>query len=434
MSVIHRVTRLTLVFVLVLLAAVTSVSAQVEPCNPVVDYATAAMIDFDGGDYEASLPNLYCATGLDPQNIDIQAAYFEALQRTGHISTAYGPSAVLGTLDPARFDQIIADAEAALAADPTDQGALIILCGARLVIDQAEIDQLLALDPESAVAYAYRGASAIWTGSDADAARAAIERAVELAPNDPEILSFAAQIHLFGIGDTERALALIEQAIAVDPNFAPVYADRSSYYAQTGNLEMATLSLSQAIALNPYNYTQYNQRGVLSFQQENYPAALDDFRYVLSVNPASPTALESIIEISLLTGSLEDRVLAADSFLNARSEIVESRPLIGQAPMAISINAGRMVRVPVRLEAGKTVIISAVASDPASLDPLLVVIDPAGGAVSYNDDVDLEGGDYSAVVTITPEVTGRYFLLATHSGAGSRGEMMISIADAELRF
>lgn len=430
--ILYRFSFVTVLALLLASVAFAAVGAHDGECHDGVDYASAAMTTYEAGEYEAALPDLYCATGLDPQNIDLQAAYFEALLRNGRISTVYSPGAVLSSLDPSRFEKIIADAEAALADDLNDAGALIILLGASFEIDEARIDQLLALDPDSAVAYAYRATKAAYRDGDPEAAAAAIERAVELAGDDPEILSIAAQVYLFGIGDAERALTLIEQAIATDPNFAPIYGDRSSYYAQSGDLEMALESITQAITLDPYNYTQYNQRGSFYLQQQNYPAALEDFRYVLSVNPASPSALGSIVDISLITGNADDRVLAAESFLNARAEVINTDEMLTEAePVLVSITGGRMVQITVMLPARQEVMISAIATDPTSLDPLVMVVDPQGGAVAYNDDIDVEGGDYSAVVMFTPETAGIYRILATHSGGGSKGEMTIRMMYAE---
>lgn len=432
MSLKHTVSRLTLVFTFVLLTAVGSISAQdIAPCDPAVDYATSAMAVYEAGEYETALSGLHCAALRDLRNIDLHAAYLQAALRTGRLTTADTASRYLETLAVERFDDIIVQMEAALQADPSDEGAAVVLTFARYPLQDSDIARIQAINPDNVLALMYAGRKAVYQDNNPEAARAAFERALALAGDDPEILIGMAFNYLYGLNDTEGALTLVERALTIDPLFAASYYARGNYHEMMGDVDAAIADYTRAIELDGYDYTVFNVRaGLLSTQGEN-AAALEDFRYVLSVNPASPFALNGIILAALATDDADARTLAADSFLNARTEIIDGDTLTSDTPVTVSSTAGRMARIPVRLESGQTVTISAVAADPASLDPLLMVVDPEGGAVAFNDDIDAAAGDYSAVVTFTPAMTGDYLILATHSGAGSEGEMTVSLALAQ---
>lgn len=424
--------RSTFIFVLVVVllsVAITAVGAQgVTPCDPAVDYATAAMNAYDAGEFEASLPDFFCATGLEPQNIDLHYSATIAMLRTGRIFSVFRHTAYLDTLAAERYSDMVAEAQAMMMGNLLDEDAAVIMAFANYPILQEDLDRLLAINPQSAIAYAYMASKAAYQDGDLDAAVAAAERAVELAPDKVEVLLYVASIYTNALRDFDRATVLNNQALTIESDSISGITARGDIYQMIEDNEAALADFNHAIELDPYDYTLYNRRGLVLQALEDYEGATADYTYVLSVNPGSWTALNGVIEVGLMTGDSDIRVLAAQSFQNARREILDGDTLTVDTPITLMMTGGRMVRIPVQLMARQEVIVTAVADDPDSLDPMLMAVDPDGGAVAWNDDIDAENTNYSASIIFTPDIGGEYTLLVTHSGAGTEGAMTVTIS------
>ena len=397
------------------------------PCDPATDYATAAMAAYDAAEYEASLPDFFCAVALDPENVDLHYAATIANLRAGRIFSVFRYSNFLDSVAVERYDDMAQAGMNGLVTDPQDEQSAILIAFAHYPILQADLNRILAINPDSPVAALYAASKAAYQDSDGAAAREAANRAVELAPDDPEVLLYASSILANGLGDLDAALALTDRALELEPDSLAGIVARADNLRGQGELEAATAEYARAIAMDPYDLTLLARRARLLQSAGDYAGAITDYANYLAANPGDPFSLSGLVESALASGDSEHLTLAAQSFEAARSEALDGDPLTADAPVTAAMTAGRLVRIPVRLEAGQEVTISARAAEPASLDPLILVVGPNGGALAFNDDVDANAGDYSAVVTFTPDQAGDYTILATHAGAGSEGEMTIRV-------
>ncbi len=137
-------------------------------------------------------------------------------------------------------DQLLAQAEAALAADPADPGALSVLgvLQRRAGRHEAAIAfhrRALERAPERAAIWSNLG-NALRDGGRLDEAAAAHEQALRLAPVDPTLI-FNAAITLRQSGAFTDALALLERAAALAPATADLIWERALARLQIGDYE-----------------------------------------------------------------------------------------------------------------------------------------------------------------------------------------------------
>ena len=122
--------------------------------------------------------------------------------------------------------------------------------GFQLARDAA--NRALAIDPESALAYATL--SEIAEAHDNDLATAArhLERALELAPTDADILGSAAA-WAFNLGRLDKAIALSEYRVALDPVNPDGHIDLGFAYQHARRWDEAIASYRTGISLSPGN-------------------------------------------------------------------------------------------------------------------------------------------------------------------------------------
>lgn len=133
----------------------------------------------------------------------------------------------------------------------------------------------LDLDPNHAWAWMRRGYGLVYTGRPEDGLKA-FEQSARRSPLDP----FAFNVHLgtglahFAAGRPERAIDFARQALSERPGLTWPYRDLATYYANSGQMELARDALDKFIYLRPA-MSAASLRDGLRFME---PALLD--RYV----------------------------------------------------------------------------------------------------------------------------------------------------------
>lgn len=133
----------------------------------------------------------------------------------------------------------------------------------------------LDLDPNHAWAWMRRGYGLVYTGRPEDGLKA-FEQSARRSPLDP----FAFNVHLgmglahFAAGRPERAIDFARQALSERPGLTWPYRDLATYYANSGQMELARDALDKFIYLRPV-MSAASLRDGLRFME---PALLD--RYV----------------------------------------------------------------------------------------------------------------------------------------------------------
>jgi len=113
-------------------------------------------------------------------------------------------------------------------------------------------ERALQLDPNHAWAWMRRGFGLVYTGQPEEGLRA-FEQSARLSPLDP----FAFNVHLgmglahFAAGRPEKGIELARQALAERPGLTWPYRDLATYYANSGQIELAQDALEKFVYLRP---------------------------------------------------------------------------------------------------------------------------------------------------------------------------------------
>ena len=142
-------------------------------------------------------------------------------------------------------------------------------------------EKALQLDPNHAWAWMRRGFGLVYTGQPEEGLRA-FEQSARLSPLDP----FAFNVHLgmglahFAAGRPDKGIELARQALAERPGLTWPYRDLATYYANSGQIELAQDALEKFVYLRP-SMSAASIRDGLRFME---PKLLD--RYVTGLELA----------------------------------------------------------------------------------------------------------------------------------------------------
>lgn len=261
---------------------------------------------------------------------------------------ASAPAADAGPM-PADTTQLVADYQAAVAADPTDSHLYGLLGDAyyqraRETADpsyysraEEAYDTALAGDPRDATATVGAGTLAL-ARHDFAAGLALGRRAHAIAPDlvRPYAVIADAQIELGRYGAAARSL---ERFVALKPTLAAY--SRVSYFRELhGDLDGAVAAMRLAVSAgggSPENLAYVSSLlGKLEVDRGNYGAAEHAYREALAAVPGFPAAAAGLARVDAAEGRLE-------SAIDRYREVVERQPLpeymIGLAEAEIA--AGR---------------------------------------------------------------------------------------------
>lgn len=232
-----------------------------------------------------------------------------------------------------------------------------------------------------------------------DAAFAAAERALETAPTNPNyrasIYALIGELYVFR-SEGDNAIDAYRTATELAPS-SEYFINLAILLVQSDRFDEGIAALDAAIELTPndpilliYRAFTYNQIGeVLLAAQDYYAFAL---------------AIESSSQLG--------------------------RPLIDTVPQFVSLDEGVVFRFGMEAEAGQRVIIRAEARPGDQVDPLLILLDPAGEVLAANDDTGSNSVN-SRIGEIELPADGTYTVLLTHSLGGTTGETAIGIQFAQ---
>ena len=113
----------------------------------------------------------------------------------------------------------------------------------------AAIDQAIALDPELAEAYAYRGRMRLgpleWTGAASD-----LQRATQLQPGDADVQSSLASLHT-ALGQLDEAIRFQRKTAELDPLNASTWGRLAMLLAADGQLDAARAAATRGVEIAP---------------------------------------------------------------------------------------------------------------------------------------------------------------------------------------
>ena len=156
-----------------------------------------------------------------------------------------------------------------------------------------DFTQAIRIDPNSAVAYSWRGEVYLnLGGGNLDLAIADLNQAIRLDPD------YAPAYHNRGNAYFHResydlAIADYDKAIRLDPNYAITHISRGAVYLERENYDLAIADYTQAIRLDPNDVHAYNNRGLVHFERGNLDLAIADLTQVIRIDPNNAIAFEN---------------------------------------------------------------------------------------------------------------------------------------------
>lgn len=165
----------------------------------------------------------------------------------------------------------------------------------------------IQLEPESIIAYRYRGDS-LYASKSYDAAIADYTYVIDFLPkaengsaknSDDSILSLEKSLFLantyqirgnsyFQQRDYLTAIKDFDQVILLEPKFFSAFYNRGLSYQYLLDYKLALSDFTQAIDLNPKSSAAHNNRGLIYYKQKNYYRAILEFNRAITLDSQIP--------------------------------------------------------------------------------------------------------------------------------------------------
>lgn len=334
--------------------------------------------------------------------------------------------------DNGEYELAIEQYTCALGADPNDVSARRLRGSAYGWIgeyDQALEDLNIAIDQDRFDWSAYNRRGIIYElMGDIPTAITDYTRAIDLGGNSPYIPYYNRGSMYYQLKDYDQALADFNTSLEDNPEYAYAYNNRGNTYYSMGDYEQAIVDYNLSIQYrNSGMDVPYFNLGLAYNNLGDYDQALSNLNQALTYNDSYDRAY-------LLRGNvyqtLEDSAGYAD--FATYVELVRTRTLDWSADdvMAtggaqLSMETGLVYEMAFNAQAGQNISVAAKVIGNAELDPLLVILDSGGNAVTGDDD---SGLNLDAVIrNFTPSVTDTYTLLVAHGDGGSSGEINLTL-------
>ena len=161
----------------------------------------------------------------------------------------------------------------------------------------ADIDAALAIRPDDAALYQDRGLILDWKG-DNEAALAEYDRAAALDPED-SWTHYARGMVLKELRRLEESIAAFDQALLISPNYAGAFEGRAAAHQLDKNYHAAYDDYGRAVTLRPYRVTNYVRRGRMAELIARPVEAVRLYRIALLLDPNSGAADYALDEMGV---------------------------------------------------------------------------------------------------------------------------------------
>jgi Flp pilus assembly protein TadD len=180
----------------------------------------------------------------------------------------------------------------------------------------ADLDKLIAINPNDAKAYESRGL-AYARLEDYPRAIADFNKAITINPKLTKAYIKRGLAYSV-LEDYQKALSDFNKAIALDPRSADFYYYRGKAYWKLKDSAKAFLDFNRAIAINPKLTGAYTMRGNLYGSSKDYSKAIADYDKSIDINPEDATVYSLRGYVYFLSGNKrqakEDLQVSADLY------------------------------------------------------------------------------------------------------------------------
>ncbi len=333
-----------------------------------------------------------------------------------------------------KFEKALADYTKAIELDPTepdtysDRGSLY---GENGYYDEAlaDFDKALEMNPESLIAHIYRGALYENTG-ELDKALEDYQQAVKINPQSADAHNSIGTIYNQQ-GKLDEALTEFNRAIALNPQFATAYSGRGTVYDAQGKYDEAIADFETAINLEPKYADAYYNLGITYKNQDQLDLAVDAFTRSIALDPKYLNAYMNRALIYSQTGKVPEASADYLKWIELNQTAKDEAETVTQAQMpyntTVEMTSGYVYAVPFEGKAGQHFEASAAAqvSEETDVDPLLVLVDSEGNALTFAD--DNEDNSDAILSDYTLPKDGLYTLLVSYSLSGSEGSVDVTL-------
>ena len=240
-----------------------------------------------------------------------------------------------------------------------------------------------------------------------------------------------------GLNDLDHALTDVNSAIdqkeGMQPDYvASLYSLRARIEQQRQQVDDAISDYTQSITLSP-TVEGLASRALLYLSKSDYQSALADFDGAINLDTSNPVLY---VYRGLVNTALDDRPAAGADYLQffnlTETSTINSDVLNSGQSLSIQVDRGVVHRIPFMAKAGQFMSALAAASS-ASIDPLMVLVDSQGDALTGDDDSGRNGS--ALIIDYQIPADGEYTLVVGHSLGGFTGDVVISlqISDTALR-
>ncbi len=359
------------------------------------------------------------------------ADYTYAIELDPEYTDAYNNRATIYS-DQGEFEKALADFTSAIELDPDNdlgyynRGALYSENG---LYEEALVDLNRAIEMNSDYSPSYYARGITYAGLDNyEAAIADYERVIELAP------TFSGGyidrgLAYYNSDDYEAAIEDYTTAIDLESDNAETYYNRALAYYELEEYDLAIEDYTTAIDLEPDNASIYNDRAHAYYTLEEYDLAIEDYTTAIDLEPDYSLLYNNRGYTYALQGemdaALEDYQQWVQLIQSSKKKI--NTVAAGETPYTttLTLTEGLVYNIPFEAAAGQTLTAKAIADNTDTLDTLILLLDPQGDPLTFNDETDK---DTNAVISgYTLPTDGTYTLLITHTSSGEEGKATVTL-------
>ncbi len=287
-----------------------------------------------------------------------------------------------------------------------------------------DFNSVLELDPNSVEGWDVRGYVNALQG-DYDAALEAYSEVIELDPDNGR--AYEGRGHaLLSLGDYRRSIRDYDRALELDV-FDPIelYYGRAFAQAALGNYEEALVDYDAALAINLRPDILVN-RAEVYFALGDYETALLEYQRILELNTEyNAYCYMGIARIGERTEQLDLSLEAANEWV----AIMQQYELFTEGELPSSERATFEVSFEQQwaiayAQYDTAAIIATAFSQSGDIDPVLMLLDPNGEVVAFNDNsFELDGRD--ARIGYGVRIPDIYTVIVTYIGDNSVGDVQL---------
>ena len=230
------------------------------------------------------------------------------------------------------------------------------------------------------------------------------------------------------LGLEEMAIVDYTRALLTDPDYSLALLNRAYAYSDMGDYENALADAEQYEEIAPDDPSVLYLMGSIYLDQELYDEALDAYEEYIDLVPDDPGGYLSRGFVNWTRGEL---ALAAADYLvwveeNA-PEVETIDPDDALEPFTLALEGSTHYTLALEGEEGDVLSASAVGR-VATVDPVLILLDPDGVPIMMDDDSGEGIGELDAAIEdFELPADGEYTLVIGYAGGGAVGDVRVDV-------